>query len=61
MPRHVPETLDIYVIYSARQTLPMRVRKLVEFLRDWTRTPPAWAAPAAPSTPTRRGGRRADR
>lgn len=47
MPRYEPGGLDIYVIFSSRQSLPERVRKFVEFLKDWARTPPAWAKPAA--------------
>jgi DNA-binding transcriptional LysR family regulator len=44
LPQHPPLSLDIYVIFSSRQNLPLRVRKFVEYLKDWARTPPAWAA-----------------
>jgi DNA-binding transcriptional LysR family regulator len=43
LPQHEPIGLDIYVIYSSRQNLPVRVRKFLEFLKDWARTPPDWA------------------
>lgn len=44
LPKYVPVGLDIYVIYSSRQGLPLRVRALVEFLKDWAKAPPQWAA-----------------
>lgn len=46
LPQYQPLGLDIYVIFSSRQNLPLRVRKLVEFLKDWARNPPQWALPA---------------
>ena len=46
LPPYEPLGLDIYVLCSSRQNLPLRVRKLVEFLKDWARTPPQWAIPA---------------
>lgn len=45
LPQYVPIGLDIYVIYSSRQNLPLRVRAFVEFLKDWAKTPPQWAVP----------------
>lgn len=44
LPQYEPFGLDIYAIFSSRQNLPLRVRKFVEFLKDWAKTPPAWAA-----------------
>ncbi len=44
LPEYAPVGLGIYVIYSTRQTLPLRVRALVEFLKDWAKVPPKWAA-----------------
>lgn len=65
LPEYEPLGLDIYVIFSSRQNLPMRVRKLVEFLKEWAKTPPEWAVPrrvAMPSTgadlAAKHGGRR---
>lgn len=43
LPEYAPVGLGIYVIYSSRQTLPLRVRALVEFLKDWAKVPPKWA------------------
>lgn len=42
LPGIEPQGLDIYVIYSARQNLPLRVRALVTFLKDWAKSPPVW-------------------
>ncbi len=44
LPEYAPVGLGIYLIYSPRQTLPLRVRALVEFLKDWAKVPPKWAA-----------------
>ncbi|MBI4193843.1 MAG: LysR family transcriptional regulator [Betaproteobacteria bacterium] len=46
LPQYDPVGLDICVIFSSRQSLPVRVRKFVEFLKDWAKTPPEWAIPA---------------
>jgi len=46
LPQYEPLCLDIYVIFSSRQSLPVRVRKFFEFLKDWAKTPPDWAIPA---------------
>lgn len=51
LPAYVPLGLDIYVIYSSRQSLPLRVHALVEFLKDWAKTPPQWAAPSGANLP----------
>jgi len=37
-----PVSLDIYVVYPSRQSLPVRVRALVQFLRQWAKQPPPW-------------------
>lgn len=42
-----PLELDIYVIFSSRQNLPVRVRRFVEYLKDWAKTPPPWAVPGS--------------
>jgi DNA-binding transcriptional LysR family regulator len=38
-----PLELDIYAIFSSRQSLPVRVRRFVDYLKDWAKTPPPWA------------------
>ena len=43
LPAWEPEPYDISVIYSSRQNLPVRVRRFVEFLKEWARTPPDWS------------------
>ena len=43
LPDHEPQGLEIYVIFASRQGLPVRVRRFVEFLREWAKTPPDWA------------------
>ncbi len=45
LPQYKPLSLDIFVIYSSKQNLPLRVRKFLEFLKNWAKTPPAWAIP----------------
>jgi hypothetical protein len=53
LPEHIPEELDIYVVFSTRRNMPVRVRALLEFLKAWAAKPPPWAlaqpalAPAA--------------
>lgn len=49
LPEWEPTELDIYVIYSTRQKLPVRVRSLLDFLKEWAQTPPDWSAPRPPS------------
>ena len=44
LPDWEPEAYDITVIYSSRQNLPVRVRRFVEFLKEWAQTPPDWSA-----------------
>lgn len=51
LPDHEPSRLDIYVIFSSRQNLPVRVRRFLEFLKDWARTPPEWSRPMRDKTP----------
>jgi len=48
LPEWVPTELDIYVIYSTRQKLPVRVRALLDFLKQWAQTEPEWSAPVGP-------------
>jgi len=48
LPEWVPTELDIYVIYSARQKLPVRVRALLDFIKQWAQTEPEWSAPVGP-------------
>ena len=43
LPQYQPLGLDIYAIFSSRQNLPLRVRRFVEYLKEWSKTPPAWA------------------
>ena len=43
LPAWEPEPYDISVIYSSRQNLPVRVRRFVDFLKEWARTPPDWS------------------
>lgn len=46
LPDYKPLELDIYVVYPTREHLPVRTRRLLEFLRRWAKTPPDWANPA---------------
>ena len=42
LPQHAPEGLDIYTVFSTRRNLPVRVRVLLEFLKEWAAHPPSW-------------------
>ena len=53
LPGTVAQELDINVVFSTRRNMPARVRRLLEFLREWSRHPPDWAMP---STTTWRTG-----
>lgn len=44
LPGQEPEAMDIHVVFSTRRNMPTRVRHLLEFLKEWARHPPAWAA-----------------
>ncbi len=44
LPDETPEPMDIHVVFSTRRNMPARVRRLLEFLREWSRDPPQWAA-----------------
>lgn len=45
LPGEVPEAMDINVVFSTRRNMPVRVRHLLEFLKEWARDPPDWALP----------------
>lgn len=42
LPEQVPEELDINVVFSTRRNMPLRVRHLLEFLKEWARRPQVW-------------------
>ena len=46
LPDYEPLGLDIYVVYPTREHLPVRTRRLLEFLKQWARQPPDWARAA---------------
>jgi DNA-binding transcriptional LysR family regulator len=46
LPGYEPLELDIYVVYPTRDHLPVRTRRLLEFLKRWAKTPPDWAKPS---------------
>ena len=45
LPQHMPQELDIYSVFSTRRNMPVRVRVLLEFLKEWAANPPAWSMP----------------
>lgn len=50
LPEHIPQELDINVVFSTRRNMPVRVRALLEFLKEWASKPPQWAlAPQGPA------------
>jgi molybdate transport repressor ModE-like protein len=49
LPEYAPSLLDICVVYSSRQNLPVRVREFLDYLKEWAKTPPKWAISNASS------------
>jgi DNA-binding transcriptional LysR family regulator len=49
-----PEDMDIHVVFSTRRNMPARVRHLLEFLKEWAKLPPEWAAPTLKSPRNRK-------
>ena len=47
LPDRTPEELDIYAVFSTRRNMPVRVRALLEFLKEWAVNPPEWSLDAA--------------
>lgn len=47
LPERTPEELDINVVFSTRRNMPVRVRALLEFLKEWAANPPPWSQPPA--------------
>ncbi len=47
LPDYEPLELDIYAVYPTREHLPVRTRRLLDFLKRWAKTPPDWANPAS--------------
>lgn len=43
LPEHVPEELDIHAVFSTRRNMPVRVRALLEFLKEWAAQPQPWS------------------
>lgn len=61
LPGYESPELDIYVIFSSRQSVPVRLRRFLEFLKDWAKTPPDWSRSGryeVEDETTRRNGRR---
>lgn len=47
LPQHTPQELDVYAVFSTRRNMPVRVRALLEFLKEWAAHPPPWSVPPA--------------
>ncbi len=47
LPQETPQELDIYAVFSTRRNMPVRVRALLEFLKEWAAHPPPWSQPPA--------------
>lgn len=43
LPQEVPEPMAISVVFSTRRNMPARVRHLLDFLKEWAKSPPSWA------------------
>lgn len=52
LPQETPQELDIYAVFSTRRNMPVRVRALLEFLKEWAANPPPWSQPAAVAVAT---------
>lgn len=51
LPQYTPQELDIYSVFATRRNMPVRVRALLEFLKEWAAHPPSWALPQAEPVP----------
>lgn len=58
LPQHTPQELDIYAVFSTRRNMPLRVRALLEFLKEWAAQPPPWAQPQVAAPAKAAAGRR---
>ena len=52
LPQETPQELDIYAVFSTRRNMPVRVRALLEFLKEWAANPPPWSQPSVAAQPT---------
>ena len=43
LPDLTPQELDIFAVFSTRRNMPVRVRALLEFLKEWAINPPDWS------------------
>lgn len=60
LPQHVPQELDIYAVFSTRRNMPVRVRALLEFVKEWAANPPPWSqAPSREEAPANGAGKAA--
>lgn len=58
LPQETPQELDIYAVFSTRRNMPVRVRALLEFLKEWAAMPPSWSQPAEAQAPAEPPARR---
>lgn len=58
LPQYTPQELDIYAVFSTRRNMPVRVRALLEFLKEWAAQPPPWAQPQVAAPAKAAAGRR---
>jgi len=54
LPDYVPNVQNIFVVYSTRQNLPLRVRTFLDHLKTWAEHPPGWAV-ITPALKTKAG------
>jgi len=43
LPDYIPIPLQVYAVYPARDHIPLRVRKFLEFLSQWGKEPKRWS------------------
>lgn len=43
LPDRMPQELDIFAVFSTRRNMPVRVRALLEFIKEWAAHPPDWS------------------
>ena len=56
LPDRIPQELDINAVFSTRRNMPVRVRALLEFLKEWAQDPPEWALAPPPVKTARAAG-----
>lgn len=49
LPQYTPEQLNVFAIYSAQKTMPLRVRTFIDFIKGWAHAHPDWQQARGPT------------